>query len=446
MDLSTWLEAKTQTWHDAIVELSRVSIAYPQSAYAAFQKSLQAEWQFVQRVVQDIGPVFSGIEEAITTKFLPSLFGSNPLPTSPTLRHILALPVKCAGIAIPNPVVTAAANYQASTVLCSHLLSALRGATPFCSADHKTTIHMTRSELQVRNSAAHASVLRQQLATLPPALQRIIGRGTSTGHWLSVLPSLVNGTDLSALEFRDALSLRYGLKPATLPSTCDGCGARFSVQHALECASGGLVIMRHNELRDELSALASRALKPSAVRDEPIITPSSSPSASGSSSASQAPAPVVTSPDDRGDLLIRNLWSRGTDCIIDVRVTDLDAKSQNRKAPSTILANHEKAKKHKYLAACLQQRCHFVPFVVSTDGLLGREANFLIKKLAALLSEKWSTPYSTVCGFIRARISIAIVRATHLCLRGSRIPSSQISQPSRLPLWEDQAGLRLFTH
>jgi hypothetical protein len=30
--------------------------------------------------------------------------------------------------------------------------------------------------------------------------------------------------------------------------------------------------------------------------------------------------------EDRGDILIRGLWSRGTDCIIDVRITDVDAK------------------------------------------------------------------------------------------------------------------------
>jgi hypothetical protein len=45
----------------------------------------------------------------------------------------------------------------------------------------------------------------------------------------------------------------------------------FSVPHALECKKGGLVISRHNEIRDELSDLASKALSPSPVRDEPKI-------------------------------------------------------------------------------------------------------------------------------------------------------------------------------
>jgi hypothetical protein len=57
------------------------------------------------------------------------------------------------------------------------------------------------------------------------------------------------------------------------------------------------------------------------------------------------------------------------------------------------LAAHEREKKKKYLEACLAQRRHFTPFVVSTDGLLDREAKILLKKLSALLAAKWEKPY-----------------------------------------------------
>jgi hypothetical protein len=36
-----------------------------------------------------------------------------------------------------------------------------------------------------------------------------------------------------------------------------------------------------------------------------------------------------------------------------------------------MLEDHEREKKKKYLKASLEQRWHFSPFVVSTDGLLG---------------------------------------------------------------------------
>ena len=123
-------------------------------------------------------------------------------------------------------------------------------------------------------------------------------------------------------------------------------------------------------------------------------------------------------------------------------MTDLDAKSNKSRNPDKVLAAHEREKKKKYLEPCLEQRRHFSPFVVSTDGLFGKEAKIVLKRLALMLTEKWGKPYSEVCGYVNARMSIAIVRATHLCVRGSRIPTSKMSK--RLPQWEDQAGLSLF--
>jgi hypothetical protein len=69
------------------------------------------------------------------------------------------------------------------------------------------------------------------------------------------------------------------------------------------------------------------------------------------------------------------LWARGTDCIIDVRITDVNAASNQSMDPQKVLTTHEREKKKKkYLEACLEQHHHFTPFVVSTDGLfLGRQ-------------------------------------------------------------------------
>jgi formate dehydrogenase maturation protein FdhE len=128
--------------------------------------------------------------------------------------------------------------------------------------------------------------------------------------------------------------------------------------------------------------------------------------------------------------------------ITDVRITDVDAKSQRSKDPLKVLEAQEREKKKKYLESCLEQRQHFSPFAASTDGLLGKESRTLLKKLSALLAEKWEKPYSEICGYVNARMSIAMVRATHLWLRGSRIPTSQMS--NRRPQWEDKAGLWLF--
>ena len=83
--------------------------------------------------------------------------------------------------------------------------------------------------------------------------------------------STVNGNELGAQEWRDAAFLRYGLEPPDLPKHCDGCNARFFICHALDCNRGGLVTARHNELRDGVADLASRAFTPSHVRNNPLI-------------------------------------------------------------------------------------------------------------------------------------------------------------------------------
>jgi hypothetical protein len=49
--------------------------------------------------------------------------------------------------------------------------------------------------------------------------------------------------------------------------------------------------------------------------------------------------------------------------------------------PHKVLEQHERKKK-KYLKPCLETASSFHSFVVSTDGLIGKEAKTLLKKLS----------------------------------------------------------------
>ena len=119
--------------------------------------------------------------------------------------------------------------------------------------------------------------------------------------------------------------------------------------------------------------------------------------------------------------------------------TDTDAKSYQDRPPHKVLASQEQEKKKKYLQPLLDQNKHFSPFVVSVDGLLGSEAQALVKCLAELLAEKYEKPYSQCCDFVRTHISFAIARASHFCLRGTWAP-----RQSHSPQWEDGAGFDVF--
>jgi hypothetical protein len=125
LDQTLWVEAQAKKWTDAVGVLAYVAENHPQAAYAGLQKSLQQEWQFLQQVTEGIDVEFSGIESALCTQFLPALFGKESLTNSQ--QQLTCLPVKQAGIAIPDPTELAGGNYMAFTVACGHLVAALRG-------------------------------------------------------------------------------------------------------------------------------------------------------------------------------------------------------------------------------------------------------------------------------------------------------------------------------
>ena len=95
-----------------------------------------------------------------------------------------------------------------------------------------------------------------------------------------------------------------------------------------------------------------------------------------------------------------------------------------------------------YLEAYLQQCRHFSSFVALVDGFLGVEATAILKRLASFLANKWRQPESKTCGNVKSRVAINLVRATHRCIQGSRVPEHRISVQQ--PQWEDGANLYLF--
>ena len=184
------------------------------------------------------------------------------------------------------------------------------------------------------------------------------------------------------------------------------------------------------------------------MRDDPLIysgravrRTKPTPAGSTKTNPSETPeAPEVT--DQKGDLLIPDLCQQGTNSVHDMRVVNTDALTYQSKAPEKFLYEAKKGKKKMYLEACLQQRRHFSPFVALADRLLGVEETATLKRIASRLATKWKQPYSKTCGYVKSRVAITLVRATHRCIRGSRVPAHRISvQQSK---WEDGVGLNLF--
>ena len=128
--------------------------------------------------------------------------------------------------------------------------------------------------------------------------------------------------------------------------------------------------------------------------------------------------------------------------MFDIRIVNLSAGSYLRMTPEKALAKADKEKKDLYLQACLDRRSTFTPMVYSADGIPGAEALAAQKRLAALLRYKLKREYSEMCGFVRARMSLAIVRSNSLLLCG---PCNKGARIWQLPDLTDGAVMSLLT-
>ena len=86
----------------------------------------------------------------------------------------------------------------------------------------------------------------------------------------------------------------------------------FLVRHALNFPNGGLVIVRHNEIRDYIIHLKIQPFSSNCVHIEPLTH-------LGCRRSEEGVRHVGKVPEKRGDVSIWGLWDSQTEAIVDVR-------------------------------------------------------------------------------------------------------------------------------
>ena len=62
----------------------------------------------------------------------------------------------------------------------------------------------------------------------------------------------------------------------------------------------------------------------------------------------------------------------------------------------------------------------FTPLIFATSGAMGHECSKFHQALAEKMSKKSGEKYEDIMRYIRVKISFLVLKATLLCLRGSR--------------------------
>ena len=141
-------------------------------------------------------------------------------------------------------------KWMAYCVITRHLIAALRGQVEFRTADHLACLRQERTTARRRGQRQAEEALKAALEVGTVQRARRLRRRTKTGAWLTVQPTTVNRTELGEQEWSDALFLRYGLETPDLLTHYNNCHAKLFISNVLDFKKGGLVTMRHNELRD----------------------------------------------------------------------------------------------------------------------------------------------------------------------------------------------------
>ena len=147
------------------------------------------------------------------------------------------------------------------------------------------------------------------------------------------------------------------MMPQDIPATCDGCGNKFSIKHALSCPKGTLVLARHDDAAKEWGAIGSQVIVPSAITYEPKINSRTiqggggggggarqeggeadggtekvveaqgvrARTVNGASRLVGKPGQVVVPAELRADISAHSFWKRGTTTMFDIQISNHDS-------------------------------------------------------------------------------------------------------------------------
>ena len=409
---------KISKWQAEVEKLAEIAKTEPQAAYAAYVHGEQHRFSYFMRTIPGMTDLLAPLDCAITEKFLPALLGSTAI--SATERNMYALPTRNGGLGIPVLREIAENEFQTSLQMTAPLatimaLQSIEIPDPSEVAECRNRMRAQKATLEKENTMA---VEQSLTPTTLRALKQAQEKGASS--WLSALPLEEHGFTLNKGEFRDAIAIRYNSSLRSLPSKCP-CGQRFDLDHALNCKRGGFVIMRHNNVRDFEANLLSQACTD--VETEPPLQPLSGETITGAAEDGAKP-----------DVRARGFWRPAQNAFFDVRLTNLNARSQAHLSTKKIFAKHEAEKKRLYNDRIMNvEHGSFTPLIFSLNGVMAPECERFHKYLAQKIAEKSKQKYNSVITLIRCKLSFMILRACLMCVRGSRSHTTSNSQDSTLP-------------
>jgi hypothetical protein len=403
-----YIKQKIDNWISAVKKLSIIAATQPHAAFSTFTQCLQGQWTFLCRAMPDTSEFFRPLEETIRTDFIRALFKRE---VNDLERDMLSLPARLGGMGIYKPNEECLISNTNSEYISSPLVRLIkRQVFEFDPRELSDEMKGLRADVDKISDERFKAKLKVILDHAPAELKHAVRAASDKGasSWVTATPSYDHGTVLHKGQFVDACYIRYGWTLLDLPVSC-ACGTAFGLQHALDCRLGGLRIIQHNEVRDTI-AQCMRDAGHTAVEIEPQLQPLSGEVFDYKSANKDDEA--------RSDIKCCGFWSNMRQAYFDVKVVSPFARSNAQLEPAQLFKNAERSKIREYKERIRNvEHGDFTPLVFTCSGGMAPQTQLTMKKLA---EEKQNIQLSVVSGWLRCRLSFALLRTTLLCVRATR--------------------------
>jgi len=406
-----------EEWASMLKKLASYAKTQPHAAYSSFTHGVRHKFTYFMRTM-DISQYMAPLDKIITEEFIPSLFGCL---ISSLERELISMPLKYGGLGIPILTDLAVKEYSTSIRVTKPLIKEMESAQA-ASEDHTANSDASRAEqLQIvlqEREAEYKQRHKDIVSKLDDQTARLIEQISEPGsyNWLSCLPIKKYGFSMNKSEFQDSIRLRYGKSLERLPLQC-ACGAKFNINHALNCHRGGYIIIRHNAVRDYLAEMIDIVC--SDVEKEPKLQ---------TLDGEEFSRATLTGEQAHPDIRARGFFRAGQQAFFDVKVTNPNSESYLNIPTKKVYERAEQQKKSSYNERILHvEHGSFTPLIFSVTGGMGVQAKTFAKILCDKIAYKKRQEYSDVMSMFRCKLSFLIQKMVLLCIRGSRSKNNKNS-------------------
>ena len=405
-----YVAEKVDEWIEQLKVLERIAKVEPHIAYCAYVFGLQHRYTFLLRTIPDITGHIERLDEAIDKYLLRHVVNNHNFTEME--RIWFSLPVRLGGLGINIPSELADVYYLNSKKMTEVLVEGIVNQHVPDFTPRENNSKQVKASIQAdktRREEEKVEYVKSQLNTTQMKIfEAITEKGASS--WLNSLPLKDHDFYLCKQTFWDTIYLRYGIRPARLPTTCV-CSQSFTLEHALTCKKGGFINSRHDCIRNFTAELLDEVCNDVAI--EPMLTPLTGETFKYKTTNIEEQARV--------DVSARGVWIRGSRAFFDVRVFNPLAQSYSNQTLKATHKTNENSKKREYGERVLKvEHGTFTPLVFSCLGGMSIECSHFFNKLSDMIAEKRNISVSKARTWVRTKLSFSLVRSTHMCLRGSR--------------------------